>query len=458
MADIEAAKRALINADKAGDVEAARKLVQFIQSQQAPQTPLQRPLSDRLRQRGVNIIKEAAQDKPLTTLPYRAASEVVGGIGDIGGEALSAITPDFIEEPVKEYAGKAAEAIADTQFAKDVSRGYGALKQASKDVSGDYIPDVVETVEDVAGGAIGLGTLPVGGAVAGKAGLQTIKKLNDLNLKKIYPTTEAIAKRSSELFDEAKSLGADFSPKVIDDLFKAGSKDLPTGEIAKGLVPSDEAMEFTQKVEKLIGKKSTLADFEDLDKYLGSKAASTYITDPSLSRKFGNMQGALRESVENIDNVVGSKAGIEAHREATRLWSIKKKADDVERAISVGLDYEVPATGIKNQFKRIKNNPKLMRGYSKAEKAAISKAANSGELEGIVKTMGSRLNIVAGMAGGAGGAMGMTGVSMAGRKGSELYKLLQANKVMKGLGERSGLTQTQKRIDPSKLITSGKRP
>lgn len=408
--------------------------------------PAQRPLSDRLKQRGLNIASELMQDKPLSTFPFRAASEVAGGVADVGGEALSAITPDFIEEPVKELAGQAAEYVAGTKAGQVVGKSYELAQEKA--------PNVMDVVE----GAVSLGTLPVGGAVTGQAGLKTIKKLNDLNLKKIYPTQEAIAKKSSELFDEAKSLGADFSPKVIDDLFKAGSKDIDVGDVARRTIPDDEVTLFVKSLEKELGEKTTLADFEGWDRHLGDRAASTYVTDPGLSRKFSNMQGALRESVQNVKNVVGSKAGIEAHREATRLWSIKKKADDVERAISVGLDYEVPATGIKNQFKRIKNNPKLMRGYSKAEKAAISKAASSGELEGIVKTMGSRLNIVAGMAGGAGGAAGMTGVSMAGRKGSELYKLLQANKVMKGLGERSGLVQTQKRIDPRKLITSGKRP
>ena len=309
-------------------------------------------------------------------------------------------------------------------------RGYNKLEEVN--------PSGARTLDAVAN--IGMAMIPVS------------RGLKAANIKTIAPTAEAVATKSAELYKKGASLGAEFSPKVLDDVYRAGFESSllsGKGEIAKRLIKPDAADEYLGLLKSEIGGKPNLDDCTAMDSHLGSESAKYFITDKALSRKFGIMQEALRESAENPTNVIGGVEGVKAHKEAVRLWGIKKRMEDVQRAIDIGTNnYSVPATGIREQFARIKNSPKLMRGYTEKEKSLIKKAADTGEVEGLVKSLGSRLNIVAGLATGNLRNVATAGaISIAGRKGTELYRAAKGQKVLDSLVNRSGLAKTERRTD-----------
>lgn len=89
-------------------------------------------------------------EKPAFTLPFRFAGQVGGGVADVGGRALSAITPDVIEEPIKEYVGEAVDYLAKTPAGQKAIEGYQYAKEKA--------PNVMDVVE---GSASFAGSVPI---------------------------------------------------------------------------------------------------------------------------------------------------------------------------------------------------------------------------------------------------------------------------------------------------------
>lgn len=452
---IKAMDEALMPTDLTLSPEKIAEMDEALQEPQIREQSLATGIEDAYSQREKklqeigSLYEQGKQGKALTILQAVGQRLALGG--DVAGEAfkmagrgLSAITPDVIENPMKSGAEFAARSALNTPQGKMAStalelgkRGYNKLEEVS--------PSGARTLDAFAN--IGMATIPV------------TRGLKAANIKTIAPTAEAVAKKSAELYKKGASLGAEFSPKVLDDVYRAGFESSPLsgkGEIAKRLIKPDAADEYLGLLKSESGGKPNLDDFTAIDSHLGSESAKYFITDKALSRKFGIMQEALRESAENPANIIGSAEGVKAHKEAVRLWGIKKRMEDVERAIDIGTNnYDVPATGIRQQFARIKNSPKLMRGYTEKEKSLIKKAADTGEVEGLVKSLGSRLNIVAALATGNIGTAATAGaVSVAGRKGTELYRAAKGQKVLDSLANRSGLVRTERRTD--KLVKPAK--
>jgi len=397
------------------------------------------------------VLNTASGAKPAMTLPWRAAKEVAGGVYDMGGEAVSAITPDFIEEPLKEYAGQAADYLMGTSGGQAISEGYQFAKEKA--------PNVVDVLE----GAAMIGGLPPVATGVGKAGKAAEKAVN---MKKVYPDAEAVKQKATDLFTKGKESGVNFTPTIMDDLYKTGQDMLPKGKLSQKLIKPDEADSFVTSLDEVLGENPTLNDFQDIDRHLGDRAHAAFSDNPPLSAKFTKLQASLRDSVENPKNVTGSGEGLAAHREATRLWSIQLKMQDIQRIIDDADLYAVPATAIRTGFRRIATTDKLKRGYTRKEQASIRRAAETGSLEGIIQTFGSKLTAIGGaVAGGLpGAALGMS-VSGGGRIASEAIKKGKGGKVNRLLGERSGLVKKERRIDLSKLkpaliqaIKDGKTP
>lgn len=376
---------------------------------------------------------------------------------------VSNITPDFIEEPIKRGVKSGLDYASNTSVGRATSKGADYAIQKYGDFA-EKFPRAARNVE--AATNIGLSVAPsigVGGKSAASATESLAKKAlggavdaveeigSKLNTRKIYPTSDEVRAESRNLFNQAKELGATFDPKVIDHVAAVGDELLPKGNVAKSLIRPDEADKFIKSFKKVGYRNLTLDDFESLDRHLGEKAHGLFLADPALSRKYSTLQGALRESVENPSNIIGSEEGIKAQREATRLWSISAKMNDVERVIKDAQYYEVPSTAIKTGFRRIARNDKLMRGYTAAERKAIERAAKSGGLDGVFKTFGSRLMAIGGASvGGVPGAIAGYGISESGRGIAEAMKKGQAGIIAKKLGERSGLVHNEKRISTEK--------
>lgn len=111
---------------------------------------------------------------------------------------------------------------------------------------------------------------------------------------------------------------------------------------------------------------------------------------------------------------------------ARSVWSKALKSGMIDDAIENSQNYlSGEASGIRNQFARILKNPKLSRGFSELEKAAMRKVINGSVPERLLNLMGGGLGQMAtmGLGAGMGGAPGFlvgTGIAAGARKGSEV--------------------------------------
>jgi len=90
---------------------------------------------------------------------------------------------------------------------------------------------------------------------------------------------------------------------------------------------------------------------------------------------------------------------------AREVWGQMSRAQKIEDAIEAGGDYlSGGSSGIRNQFKNLLRNPKQLRGFSEAEKAAMRSVVNGGPLEQLVNLAGGGLGQLGSIA--AGGTVG----------------------------------------------------
>jgi hypothetical protein len=110
---------------------------------------------------------------------------------------------------------------------------------------------------------------------------------------------------------------------------------------------------------------------------------------------------------------------------ARGIWAKAMKSGMIDDAIENSQNYPSgEASGIRNQFARILKSPKLSRGFSDLEKAAMRKVINGSIPEKFLNLMGGGLGQMAtmGLGAGAGGAPGFlvgAGIAAGARKGSE---------------------------------------
>ena len=303
-------------------------------------------------------------------------------------------------------------------------------------------------LSDAALGAVGGAAFPLAGA--------GIKKVVQ---KTIFPNSNVVRNTASKLYKKADELGAKFSPETRKDVLEKSRELIINDPATLEQMGSDditkEILKFAEGKEDL-----TLATFQNLDKIYGNKAHMAFSSgDFNSARKFGDLQHNIREAVVNEKNIIGSAEGVTAQKEATRLWSIQSKMDDIERIVENSQYAAVPATAIRTGFKRLATNDKLLRGYTKQEIEAIKKAAKTGKIDSITHTFGSRLmSLVGAGVGGIQGAAIGHGISSAGRASSEALRKADASKVTRLLAKRSGLEKKVNRFTNKEIKEIVKLP
>jgi len=387
---------------------------------------------------------------------YQVAGGALGTVGDVAGAAVkglgqgaySLLSPES-QQTIDKYGNIIEEAIG--PYAEKYSQNLEAFNRENPRAGRNF-----QATREL----LNLAPVKVAPNLSKSVAMGTVKGLTKpiteavdaLNTKTILPTGTELKQASSKLFDAARETGTQFSPMLIDEFANKSASLLPKGNIAKKIIPLDDADNFIKSLEGVKGQRMTLDDFEAIDRDLGAKAHAAFLTDRNLSSKYSEMQANLRDLVQNEKFIEGDAIGIAKHKEATKLWSIGTRMNDIQRIIDEAEYFEVPSTAIKTGFRRIAKNDKLLRGYSKIEQEAIKRAAKTGKLEGIYKTFGSRLMpIGAGTIGGIPGAALGYGISSAGRAAAESVKKGQAGKINKQLAQRSGLIRTEKRISLDKI-------
>lgn len=259
-----------------------------------------------------------------------------------------------------------------------------------------------------------------------------------------------IKAKSQGLYDEAEKAGGALGETVVEDFLTKVTRAIKRKTEAGAMVAGkdDAADALLDRLSTLRGKRLSLDEAKDIDEVLGEMMTKdTFINSATgklnaSGRKVSRVQDALRETIENAlpDDILGGREGFDAFKRARKLWSNSLKARDVERIVERGKMMDQPANAIRSGFRTLYNNPKRMKGYTKAERAAIKKAANTNLFKDILRVPASRLGSVVGLGtGNPALAAALTPVGMAGRGVGEAFQTSQASKILGLLAKESGI-------------------
>ncbi len=242
-------------------------------------------VANRLGQAG-NAISQTAtgQINPLSGL-LQVGGAIGGGISDLAGNALGAITPDFIKKPIEGAAQKVVSGLANTQLGKAAIGGAQDFSQKHPELAADIgaVGDIVGgagvvtgagALKDAAGGLIGkaLGRDALSGVVADispeiKAGTKagaanvakggttksifgTIQRAEDPMMRQAAPVVLESVPNFSKLPTYAEKLAA-IQNDAIPQEAKLLRQKLASGEI-KTILNPDNYKEFVDMINKEI--------------------------------------------------------------------------------------------------------------------------------------------------------------------------------------------------------------
>lgn len=240
------------------------------------------------------------------------------------------------------------------------------------------------------------------------------------------PTTADLRSQGRAAYDAIEGAGITIKPERVQNLTTdianalRGEGAAYTG--AERVLPGSSAI--LNAVPEL-GAGANTVPFNELDmfrRYANNAAAGAVANNPNDARIASGVVERLDDFVMGLkpDDVDSGDIQIlqELLPKARNLWSRMSRSDLIDTAIEAGNNnYRTgSASGVRAQFQRILNNPKLIRGFSDAEKKMIQRVVNGTLPEQIVNYLGSGLGMIAqgalgGMMGGipgmlAGGALG----------------------------------------------------
>lgn len=359
---------------------------------------------------GRNIAIGTASIPDVALLPAKTAMLGIGiGAEKLGFDAFGkklqqiGMTPNIGEQ---------------TQGAIDYVTG-GQLQPRNK------IEESADFVTQIMGG-------PVGAKLIGKAA-------SFLNKKTILPTSKAIAEKSSSLFKSGKAKGAEFSDDAAGEIAKSVEDVRVTDPFAKEAIGPDAFDDIAKRLTEARKNPMTLDSYEALDKEWGSLGHQAAISgNLDLSRKYDILQSKLRSVAQNPEFVKGAQSGISDYQKAVKLWAIKSKLRDIEQ-IKEFAKYYVggEASGLKAGFARLAKSNKIYK-FSPKEVKMIEKAAQTGNTEGLLRTLGSRLMVIGGaIKGGPAGAAAGYAASQAARGSASIMKGVETSKIGKSIAKEA---------------------
>lgn len=266
------------------------------------------------------------------------------------------------------------------------------------------------------GGA--LGGAAIGGAIpAVGAGLRAgLDKLAESRAVKAAirsaPSMDDLKAVASRLYDQADQVSnlprADFAaavPGMLDDAARSGMDDMLTPGAARVAGKLDDA---AQAVDPNIG----FRELDILRKQAGIPAGNVANrTEQSIGSK---MIAGIDDFLDTVDPQLSGVV-----KEARDMWGQLRRSELIEKAIAKAPN---AASGFENglriEFRKILNNPKLLRGFNEQEIAAIKAVAQGSKMGNLMRQIG-RIGIgLSGQSNGLGATIGgIAGTALGGPVG-----------------------------------------
>lgn len=154
-------------------------------------------LKEDLNKRVDNTGKAVNTNQSGASKTLQVLGQGFGTIGDVIGAgvttAASAITPDEIEQPLKNKFTEGVKKIMETQTAKSAMDKYGKFKEENPELAGNI--EAVGNIADAFLNAVGVGAGAKGAKIAGKSALEAGEKA-------IKETGEAVAKTAGKVVEK----------------------------------------------------------------------------------------------------------------------------------------------------------------------------------------------------------------------------------------------------------------
>lgn len=294
-------------------------------------------------------------------------------------------------------------------------------------------------VNTAIGGALGKA---LGVAVKGGGSFISEQTARILPKKGTLPTQTAqtIKEAANESYKQAEKLGGIISPKKFDSFLDDLSFVKKSTPMGKALAGENVGEKLADVLEVFRGRPLTLQAAQEVDEALTDRASAFFINDKAQFRQVKEVQNTFRKMIQNAtdDDVIGGKAGFDALQKGRKLWSQGAKMRDIEKIREISELTDNPRTAIKTQMRQLLKDDKRIGAYTKEERRAIAKAANTGIIEDTFRTFGSRLmGIIGGATGGpAAGAAAQAGSAVS-RGAAEQIKRGQLNRVSREISDEA---------------------
>ena len=267
-------------------------------------------------------------------------------------------------------------------IAQQLAKGTAAGDVALSGVAGAG-GEIGEKVGGDVGQAIGSIAAPIAVAVP----LAAAKSASNSLLKKAAPSIDKLKETARGIYKSLDESGVGVSSKSFDNL---------ADDVARTLQKEGSDIDLTPKAVALMnrlgnekGTPKTLTELDTLRKV--AKGAADSI-DPN-ERRLGGI--AIQKIDDFLDDIAGKaiddKEAGQAFKSARDLWGRARRSELLEQAVS---DAQLQASGLENglrtQFRQIakKINRGKLKGFSRAERAAIERVAEGTSAGNIARFLG----------------------------------------------------------------------
>lgn len=282
------------------------------------------------------------------------ALDVAGEVIESGFELVSDITPDFIGEPIAEGTEAALEWVLESDIGQLGIEAARAGEVAYEEFKAEN-PRAARNVESV----FNIGLILAPGAAAFKTG----SKVPSFTKRALAgaPDSEELFKKSTEKFTKVKQSGSVLDSDTFIDFM--GEYETAFGkQIDPGLHP--RLTGALNLLEKRIGDDLDIDELLILRRNIGAVGRSL---DPDERRLGVNLLQGFDDFVENLP---GSPDWIEARK----IYSQGIKTEIIEDAIvKAGKTASGVENGLRIEFRKLLNNKRESRRFTKVEKAAMEK-------------------------------------------------------------------------------------
>lgn len=361
-----------------------------------------------------------------------AQNALQGGavFSDTLGEVASSVTPDFVKDIGKSLitnVGKLPVPMSDhgDTLATAVPNELGMIAEKLG-------PRTMRNLEAV-GNALTL--VPAGkaaasvGNLAGTAGRKAIASKGIQNFLKdetsgrpikppkptptAAPTTADIKNFTTQAYDEASYLGANFTPEQLGNKIDDAIEKLKPKPLANGKLTTED-IQLIKEVDELAGHKGkamSLAEMQRLDESITQKI-NKYVDKQTgqldnTGRKLYLLQKELRREVDAVD-----AAGNDALINGRNFYKAQMALRDLDAIAERASMTQNPATSLQVGYRNLYMDKDRIAGWPVEAKELLKKAATPGVKEEVLSVVGSRLPALIGL--GAGNIPGAATAQIAG--------------------------------------------